>query len=396
MKLKTNRKYNAAYDLINRNVSRNPNKIAFIDNSHKLTYKQLFLKINSLAYSLKSIGFKRNDRILVCLNDSTNYPIAFLGCIWAGIIPICINTLLPKKDYEYMIKDSSATGIIYSSTHYDIFSSILKKNSDPLISIVEGHPDKPGMLSFENLINIERKLHPKPAKTRENDVCFWLYSSGSTGEPKGTLHVHRSLLSTANSYGKKILNIKKNDIFFSAAKLFFAYGLGNALTFPMSIGGTSILNYERPTYESVARTIKKNKVTLFFGVPTLYAQILNSKLNKNDYKSLRLCISAGEALPAHLCNKWQKFLKIKVLDGIGSTEMLHIFISNRIEELIPGSSGRPVPGYTARLIKENGEEAKNDEIAELEISGTSSAIGYWNKKQKTHFLKTGQKLVTNI
>ena len=398
MKEIKNNKYNAAYDLLIRNIDKNPDKIAFIDNNNSITYQELFRKVKAFSYSIKKYQIKENDRIILCMNDSIEYPIVFLGLIWSGIIPICINTMLPKKDYAYMLEDSEAKAIITLSDFKNSFLSIIenKKNKPLLIS-----DDNDELNCLNKLINQAANSIENPYDSNENDVAFWLYSSGSTGTPKGTLHIHKSLIATANTYAKKIIKINKNDICFSAAKLFFAYGLGNALTFPMSIGATSILMAGRPTAESVSNIIKKYSVTLFFGVPTLYAALLSSNININDYQSLRLSISAGEALPAHLCEKWQKLLGISILDGIGSTEMLHIFISNSIEDTIPGASGRPVEGYKARLINDDGKEAFDDEIAELEVQGPSSAISYWKKPEKSkltfkeNWVKTGDKYIRN-
>ena len=391
-------KYNAAYDLLIRNIDKNPDKIAFIDNNNSITYQELFRKVKAFSYSIKKYQIKENDRIILCMHDSIEYPIVFLGLIWSGIIPICINTMLPKKDYAYMLEDSEAKAIITLSDFKNSFLSIIenKKNKPLLIS-----DDNDELNCLNKLINQAENSIENPYDSNENDVAFWLYSSGSTGTPKGTLHIHKSLIATANTYAKKIIKINKNDICFSAAKLFFAYGLGNALTFPMSIGATSILMAGRPTAESVSNIIKKYSVTLFFGVPTLYAALLSSNININDYQSLRLSISAGEALPAHLCEKWKKLLGISILDGIGSTEMLHIFISNSIEDTIPGASGRPVEGYKARLINDDGKEAFDDEIAELEVQGPSSAISYWKKPEKSkltfkeNWVKTGDKYIRN-
>jgi benzoate-CoA ligase len=398
MKEIKNNKYNAAYDLLIRNIDKNPDKIAFIDNNNSITYQELYRKVKAFSYSIKKYQIKENDRIILCMLDSIEYPIVFLGLIWSGIIPICINTMLPKKDYAYMLEDSEAKAIITLSDFKNSFLSIIenKKNKPLLIS-----DDNDELNCLNKLINQAENSIENPYDSNENDVAFWLYSSGSTGTPKGTLHIHKSLIATANTYAKKIIKINKNDICFSAAKLFFAYGLGNALTFPMSIGATSILMAGRPTAESVSNIIKKYSVTLFYGVPTLYAALLSSNININDYQSLRLSISAGEALPAHLCEKWQKLLGISILDGIGSTEMLHIFISNSIEDTIPGASGRPVEGYKARLINDDGKEAFDDEIAELEVQGPSSAISYWKKPEKSkltfkeNWVKTGDKYIRN-
>ena len=391
-------KYNAAYDLLIRNIDKNPDKIAFIDNNNSITYQELFRKVKAFSYSIKKYQIKENDRIILCMHDSIEYPIVFLGLIWSGIIPICINTMLPKKDYAYMIEDSEAKAIITLSDFKNSFLSIIENKKNKPLLIID---DNDELNCLNKLINQTANSIEIPYDSMQNDVAFWLYSSGSTGTPKGTLHIHKSLIATANTYAKKIIKINKNDICFSAAKLFFAYGLGNALTFPMSIGATSILMAGRPTAESVSNIIKKYSVTLFFGVPTLYAALLSSNININDYQSLRLSISAGEALPAHLCEKWQKLLGISILDGIGSTEMLHIFISNSIEDTIPGASGRPVEGYKARLINDDGKEAFDDEIAELEVQGPSSAISYWKKPEKSkltfkgNWVKTGDKYIRN-
>jgi len=391
-------KYNAAYDLLIRNIDKNPDKIAFIDNNNSITYQELFRKVKAFSYSIKKYQIKENDRIILCMHDSIEYPIVFLGLIWSGIIPICINTMLPKKDYAYMIEDSEAKAIITLSDFKNSFLSIIENKKNKPLLIID---DNDELNCLNKLINQTANSIEIPYDSMQNDVAFWLYSSGSTGTPKGTLHIHKSLIATANTYAKKIIKINKNDICFSAAKLFFAYGLGNALTFPMSIGATSILMAGRPTAESVSNIIKKYSVTLFFGVPTLYAALLSSNININDYQSLRLSISAGEALPAHLCEKWKKLLGISILDGIGSTEMLHIFISNSIEDTIPGASGRPVEGYKARLINDDGKEAFDDEIAELEVQGPSSAISYWKKPEKSkltfkgNWVKTGDKYIRN-
>ena len=391
-----NEKYNAAYDLINRNILSNPDKIAFIDNNNnKITYNELFIKVKTFAQSIRNIDINPNDRVLVCMDDSINYPIVFLGLIWAGVIPICINTMLPVKDYQYMIKDSEAKAIIISSHLISKFKTIEDENSN-LLFIYDS--DK-GDLNLDSLIQKNNKTMEIHNESFEKDIAFWLYSSGSTGSPKGTLHMHKSLIETASNYAKEILKINKHDICFSAAKLFFAYGLGNALTFPMSVGATSILMSDRPTPESVSHIIQKNAVTLFFGVPTLYAALLNSKISHSLFKSLRLSVSAGEALPANLYEKWYNFLGIKVLDGIGSTEMLHIFISNTIDNITPGASGKPVPGYEARLINDDGSIASDNQIAELEIKGPSSAVSYWNKPEKSkvtfkaEWTRTGDKYI---
>ena len=400
MKQEDNKEFNAAYDLIHQNSIKIPDKIAFIDDDQTINYSNLSKKVKSFSNQIFKLGLKEKDRIIICMFDCINFPITFLGSIWSNIIPICVNTMLPKQDLEYMLRDSQAKAVICSKDLLEVFIEI-KNSLDNEILIISEEGEKVTTnnnkvydLSF--LIN-SNEYNLNPSQTFESSECFWLYSSGSTGKPKGTIHIHKSLKNTSTYYAKKILKITSEDIFFSAAKLFFAYGLGNALTFPLSIGGTSILSKDRPTVEIVNNKIKHNNVTIFFGVPTLYAAMLNSNLKPEDFKSLRLSVSAGEALPEHLCNKWSKTIGSNVLDGIGSTEMLHIFISNYIDLITPGSSGKPVPGYEVRLIKEDNSEADMNEIGELEVKGPTSAISYWNKPEKTKatfigdWVKTGDK-----
>ena len=398
-----NNNYNAAYELLANKPEEVLNKTAFVDDYESIKYSQLIKKVQSFSYSLLNSGIQKNDRILICMYDSINYPICFLGAIWSGIIPICINTMLPKKDLKYMLDDSNARGVICSEELLNIFIDLNKgKRKHILFSDYKEKDSYYGNKVTSIKSMIKNKVYQSfPSKTQRNSECFWLYSSGSTGKPKGTIHVHESLLNTADLYAKKILKIKKNDIFFSAAKLFFAYGLGNALTFPLSIGGTSILTKERPTESLIIKMLQKHNVTLFFGVPTLYAAILNTKINFKNFKSLRLAVSAGEALPEHLCKKWENLSGKQILDGIGSTEMLHIFISNKIDDIYPGSSGKLVEGYEARIIKDDNTEADFNEIGELEIKGPTAAIGYWNKPEKTKatfikkWTKTGDKYTRN-
>ena len=399
----SNKEYNAAFDLLSNNAIKLSNKLAFIDDLKSINYFDLQEKVKSFSKSLFNLGLIKGDKVIICMHDCINYPISFLGAIWSGIIPVSINTMLPKNDLKYMVEDSGAKAVICSESLFDIFLELKKELNDDILLLVNIQKevfDDLNYLDINTMFN-ENTQGYKPALTYLNTECFWLYSSGSTGRPKGTIHVHESLINTSKLYAKNILNIKENDVFFSAAKLFFAYGLGNAFTFPLSIGGTSILTESRPTVDLVINIIKKNSVTIFFGVPTLYAAMLSTKLLSDDFKSLRISVSAGEALPENLCNKWNDIIGTNVLDGIGSTEMLHIFISNRINEIYPGASGKPVPGYEARLIKDNGKEADNNEIGELEIKGPTSALAYWNKPEKTkdtflgEWTRTGDKYTKN-
>jgi benzoate-CoA ligase len=234
------------------------------------------------------------------------------------------------------------------------------------------------------------KVGAPAAATSCDDICFWLYSSGSTGAPKGTVHLHTHLVRTAELYGLPVLGIAESDVVFSAAKLFFAYGLGNALTFPMMVGATAVLLAERPTPAAVSRVLLQARPTIFYGVPTLYGALLASNdLPTRQELALRRCVSAGEALPEDLGKRWEERTGVEILDGIGSTEMLHIFLSNRPGQVRYGTTGQPVPGYEIRLVDEEGRPVKQGEIGELQISGPTSAAFYWNNRERSRMTFLG-------
>jgi benzoate-CoA ligase len=222
------------------------------------------------------------------------------------------------------------------------------------------------------------------APTCPDDVCFWLYSSGSTGAPKGTMHVHSSLMNTAELYGRPVLGIREDDVVFSAAKLFFAYGLGNGLTFPLAVGATTVLMAERPTPAAVAKRLTEHRPTIFYGVPTLYAAMLASAdLPARSATGMRVCVSAGEALPENIGRRWTEHFGVEILDGIGSTEMLHIFLSNRPGRVRYGTTGVPVPGYELRIVDEHMQPVAPGEVGDLYIAGPTAANGYWNNREKS-------------
>jgi benzoate-CoA ligase len=384
--VKIPRDYNAAYDLIERNLAAGrAARIAYIDDAGQHTFAQLAERINRFGSGLRAMGLEMEHRALLALTDTIDFPTAFLGAIKAGIVPIAANTLLTPKDYEYMLADSRAKALIVSEPLLPQFATVIGKLPFLKYVIVSGAP--PGQSSRHTALqDVLAKGSPDlaPAPTTSDDACFWLYSSGSTGMPKGTVHVHSSMILTAELYARGVLGIKESDVVFSAAKLFFAYGLGNALSFTLAVGATAILMAERPTPAAVFRRLKEKKPTLFFGVPTLYAAMLASPdFPGRESLALRQCISAGEALPAQIGKTWKEKTGVDILDGIGSTEMLHIFLSNRPNDLRYGTTGKPVPGYELRLVDEQGEPVKPGELGELQISGPTSAAYYWNNREKS-------------
>jgi benzoate-CoA ligase len=366
------REYNAAVDLIGRNLAAGRGgKTAYIDDNGTCTYAQLAERVDRAANALLSMGIRREERIAIAMVDSVDWVALFLGAIKVGIVPVALNTLLTPADYEYQLKDSRAKAAFVS---------------EPILKNFAGF-DFTAVIPHAKLKELSAKAASKaePAPTLRDDMCFWLYSSGSTGAPKGTVHLHSHLILTAELYAVPVLGIRQSDIVFSAAKLFFAYGLGNALTFPLAVGATTILMAERPTPDAVFKRLVEHKPTIFYGVPTLYAALLvNPGFPDRAKLNLRVCTSAGEALPAEIGKRWNERTGTELLDGIGSTEMLHIFLSNRPGDVRPGTTGKAVPGYELRLVDEQGNViTKAGELGELQISGPTSAIMYWSQREKT-------------
>jgi benzoate-CoA ligase len=377
------REYNAAHDLIERNLAAGrADKVAYIDDAGRYSYGELDQRVNRAANVLTALGLEMESRIMLCHLDTIDFPSVFLGAIKAGIVPIAANTLLTTADYQFMLEDSRARVLVVSEQLLPSFAPILgslRFLKHVVVSGREGH----GHLHLQDLLSRAADSFDAASTTRD-DVCFWLYSSGSTGTPKGTVHIHSSLIQTAELYAKPILGIREGDVVFSAAKLFFAYGLGNALTFPLSVGASAVLMAERPTPAAVFKRLKEHQPSVFHGVPTLFGGLLASQeLPARSEVALRVCTSAGEALPADLGKRWTEHFGVEILDGIGSTEMLHIFLSNRPGEVRYGTTGKPVPGYHIRLVNEDGNVTATGELGELQISGPSSAVQYWNNRSKS-------------
>jgi benzoate-CoA ligase family protein len=371
------RDYNAAVDFVDRHLGEGRgDKVAYLDDAGPTTYAALAEHVNRAGNALASLGVEMEQRVLMVMLDTARFSAVFFGAIKIGAVPVPVNTLLTTDDYDYLLRDSRAKVLVVSAALYPKLAPILADQPFLKHVIVDGEG---GPLSLDALLSAASP-DLAPAPTTSDDVAFWLYTSGSTGKLKGAVHLHADLVYTAEYYGVGVLGIREDDRVFSAAKLFFAYGLGNAITFPLRVGATAILMSERPTVAAVRRRLVDHHPTLFCGVPTLFASMLaDPELSTGG--ALRLCTSAGEALPRDLGERWRERTGTDILDGIGSTEMLHIFISNRPGEVRYGTTGKVVPGYEVKLLDEHGKEVGNNEIGDLWVSGPTSAIQYFNKRE---------------
>lgn len=396
--------FNFAQHLFAENASRAA-KAAFIDDAGTLSYGALEDKARRLAAGLRGLGIKREERVLLLMQDTADWPVAFLGAIHAGIVPVAVNTLLTADDYAYMLEHSRSQAVMVSGAVLPALKAALTKSDHEVHKVIVSRPVAPldfGEVAFDAFVDAHAPA-PKAAATSPDDPAFWLYSSGSTGRPKGTVHSHANPYWTCELYGKRILKLTAEDTCFSAAKLFFAYGLGNALTFPLAVGATVVLMAERPTPEATFKRLTGSpKPTVFYGAPTGFAGMLaNPALPKRDQVALRLVSSAGEALPAELGERWKAHFGVDIVDGIGSTEMLHIFLSNLPGQVRYGTTGWPVPGYEIALRGEDGGPVPDGEPGDLYIHGPSAAMMYWGNRQKTRdtfqggWTKSGDKYIRN-
>ena len=352
------------------------------------------------------LGVRREERVLLLMHDCCDWPVSFLGTLYAGIVPVAVNTLLTAEDYAYMLGHSRAQAVLVSAALLPLLRQALALAPHEVKQVLVSRPTQPLLAGEQALAELLPHHAPlaAPAGTGPDDPGFWLYSSGSTGRPKGTLHTQANPYWTAELYGTAVLGLTEQDVCFSAAKLFFAYGLGNGLSFPLSVGATTILMAERPTPEATFRRWRGEvgglKPTVFFGAPTGFAGMLASPaLPERAAVALRLASSAGEALPAELGERFKAHMGVDIIDGIGSTEMLHIYLSNQPGQVRYGSTGWPVPGYTLALRDEDGAPVADGETGDLYIQGPSAALMYWGNRAKSRetfqgaWTKSGDKYV---
>ena len=393
---------NAATYFIDRHVEEGRGeKVAFaeVDGSRRtITYGKLAEETSRFAGALYRHGVRREERIAMILRDQIEFPVVFWGALKAGAIPVPINTLLSAQVFENILADSRASILVVCEPLWKTVKPAIEENRHLRAVLVVGDTDAPeGAGSYQEFV--AGAPLEAPVEACGDELAFWLYSSGSTGIPKGVRHVHSSLRATAETFGVQVLGIREDDIAFSAAKLFFAYGLGNGMTFPLSVGATTLLHAGRPTPEAMSKVLANDQPTIFYGVPTLFSAMVNAQENSGEtpHHALRICTSAGEALPREVGERWQRIWGAEIVDGVGSTEMLHIFLSNKPGDIVYGTAGTPVPGYEVRLVDEHDEDVPEGHLGELLVRGPSRADGYWNRRHKSmstfagHWTRTGDK-----
>ena len=392
--------FNAATYFIDRHIAAGRGeKVAIECGERRVTFQQLFETVNRMGNCLRKLGVRIEERVILLLLDTPEFAASFFGAIKIGAVPVPMNTLLKPADYKYLLNDSRARVAIVSEGLLPLIKATRQDLQFLETILVVGTDSWPGVLNFDDAL-AESSSSLDAMLTSKDDAAFWLYSSGSTGRPKACVHLQHDMVVSSEAYAKGVLNITDSDRCFSISKLFFAYGLGNGLYFPLSVGATSILLPGPPRPDRVFEVIERHRPTLFFSVPSNYASLLaHARQGGRDFdlSSVRWAVSAGEALPAVIFHRFQKRFGVQILDALGSTEALHMMIANRPGHVRPGSSGQIIPGFEARVVDDNNRPVAAGEIGNLIVKADSVCAYYWNQHEKTketiegYWIRTGDK-----
>jgi benzoate-CoA ligase family protein len=382
--------YNAS-QIVDRQVEAGrADKPAFLAEDATLTYDELRRQVNRMGHLLRALGVGREHRVVLVLDDTTAFPIAFLGAMRIGAVPVPVSHLDKADNFRHYVEDSYATVVI---TDADCLPRLREALAGEALQFVARGAIDPDVVELDSALAAQDD-ELAPAPTHRDDMAFWLYSSGSTGKPKGVVHLHHDIEFTCETYARQVLGVREDDVTFSSTKLFHAYGLGNGFSFPLWFGATSVLMTGPPKPERLLETLRARRPTIYFSVPALYGLVVRDPDADGAFDSVRLCVSAAEALPPQTAERWKQRFGLDIIDGIGSTEMLHIYCSNRPGRVEPGTTGRPVPGYELRLVDEAGQVLEGPGVGGLEVRGDSCAASYWHQHDKTKACMRGDWFAT--
>ena len=387
--------YNLADDLVGRHLQEGRgDRVAIVCDGRRLTYRDLCESVNRAGHALTTLGVGAGDRVLLVLLDSPEFVAAFLAAAKIGAVAVPTNTTLRSADYQYFIEESRAAAIVVHAALLKEVAPVLERATHLADRVAVVGEKISGYRHWDDWID-GRPVALDAAATTESDVAFWLWTSGSTGKPKAAVHRHLDWAYAASNYASRVLGLSASDVTFSSSKLFHAYGLGNSLAFPLRAGATTVLTPARPQARSVLEIVQRTRPTVFFSVPTLYAAMLQeAQATEYDLSSVRLAISAAEPLPADIFRRWQARFGIEILDGLGSTELVHMYLSARAGQVRPGSCGTPVPGYDVRVVDAAGADVPAGTVGDLLVAGDSRAVCYWNRPELTADRMRGPWFVT--
>jgi benzoate-CoA ligase len=391
--------FNVAAHFLDEPAASHPVRPAIVGEPREVTYGELAALASRAGNALRAQGVSRGDRVLIVLPDSAEFVAAFFGAAKIGAVAVPVNPFARSSDYLHYLENSEPrVAIIHANALAEFLPASSVRLQTPIVVVGEETPDSSGVPCAKwSPWTAGASEQLAAADTSPHDPAFMLYTSGSGGTPKAAVHRHADMLVTSRTYARTVLGLRADDLTFSVSKLFFAYGLGNGMYFPLSVGARTMLNPERTNVAQVVEMVERHRPTVFFAVPTFYAAVLREAERPGrrvDFSSVRKCVSAGEALPAEIFSAWKRQFAIEILDGIGSTEMLHMFISSRPGECRPGSCGFPVPGYEVKIVDDNGESVRDGEIGNLWVRGASAFAEYWRMPELTARTKRADWVVT--